>query len=361
MSRDLVSIIWIVMTASAGFLVVARVVTLRRRPEIWWVAHTLTFAGIALGCALMIDEDGVNRRLAIPNVAHLLADLCIVIAGCLIVIYLGFLLWQEPRHVLIRGITVVAGATAATMITGWIFAPIHDLYYPTARDIPIVGGLVAYELAFHAYVLAVLCFNVAFLSTADRVVATRDPAGSLNRLVGWSVVIIGVGQLVHLAKVLPAFRGDALLLGNLGDLITLIGVVGTSVVNTVIFLGPRLSLARRSHQLLHELEPLNAHLLRAYPQVHVASIHPPPWRVSLRAERVMIEIGDALSLLRVDKQAARACPYTAVIHALLTGAALQGSTTSTMSAMSALPTPRSRAEEERLLIELSRRVRADAS
>jgi len=350
-----------VMSASAGFLVLARVVTLRRRPEIWWVAHTLTFAGIALGCALMIDEDGFNRRLGIPNVAHLLADLCIVLAGYSVVIYLGFLLWREPRPVLIRGITVLAAAAAATMFVGWTFAPIHDVSYPTARDIPMVGGLVAYELAFHLYVLAVLCFNATFLATADRVVATRDPAGSLNRLVGASVVIIGVGQLVHLAKVLPAFRGDALLLGNAGDLITLIGVVGTSVVNTVIFLGPRLSLARRSHRLLHELEPLNAHLLRAYPEVHVASIHPPPWRVSLRAERVMIEIGDALSLLRVDKQTAGTCPYTAVTHALLCGATGQGSTTSTVTAMSALPTPHSRAEEETMLIELSRRVRTDAS
>lgn len=361
MNRYLVSGIWTVMAASAGVLVMVRVVTLRRRPEIWWVAYTLTFAGIALGCALMVDEAGFNRRLGTPNLAHLLADLCIVVAGCSVVIYLGFLRWQEPRPALIGGITALACTAAAIMIAGWLSAPIHDVYYPTARDIPIVGGLVAYELAFHLYVLAVLCLNVAVLSTADRLVATRDPAGTLTRLVALSVVIIGIGQLIHLVKLTPGTRDKAVLLGNLGDLITVIGIVGSSVVNMVIFLGPRLSLARRSHRLLHELEPLNAKLLRAYPQVHVSSINPPPWRVTLRAERVMIEIGDALSLLRLDRAGAQVCPFTAVTHALRSGSTDQTSKTSTVSAMSALPTPRSRAEEELMLIELSRRVRADAS
>lgn len=360
MPRDAVSAIWIVMAVSAGLLVGARVVTLRRRPEIWWTAYTITFAAIALGCTLMVDEDGFNHLLGVPNLAHLLADLCIVFAGWSVVNYLKFLLWQEPRTVLVAGITVLAAAAAAIMITGWVSAPIHDLYYPTARDIPIVGGLIAYELTFHLYVLAVLCINVAFLSTANRVLATRDPAGPLNVFVGISVVIIGVGQLIHLVKLLPAFRSYSVMLGNLGDLITLIGIVGSSAVNMIIFFGPRLRLARRSHRLLQELEPLSTQLLRAYPVVHVSSIKPPPWRLSLRAERVMIEIGDALSLLRVDEADALVCPFAAVTHSLRSDSD-QTSSTSTVSAMSALPRARSRAEEENLLLELSRRVRSDAS
>lgn len=74
----------------------------------------------------------------------------------------------------------------------------------------------------------------------------------------------------------------------------------------------------------------------------------------------MIEIGDALSLLRVDEADALVCPFAAVTHSLRSDSD-QTSSTSTVSAMSALPRARSRAEEENLLLELSRRVRSDAS
>lgn len=353
-------LVWTLVSASAGGLVLARVIALRRRPELWWIAYTSTFVGIAIGCALMSNEDGINRRLGVPNLAHLLADLCIVAAGCSIVIYMGFLVWRKPRTSFIRANVLVAVVVASIMVVGWTLAPIHDTYYPISREIPITGGLVAYEMTFHLYVIAFLAFNLAGLIVADPSVAPADPAAKLNRVVGASILVIGAGQIIHLVKVIPRLRSDSVFLGNLGDLVTLIGIVGVSVCNTVIFLGPRMSLARRSRRLLRELDPLHARLLRAYPQIHVSSVEIYPWRVSLRAERTIIEIGDALCLLPVDPAVANRCPFAAVSEAL-DARARRMAPTDTVSAMSVLPVPGARAEEERLLIKLSRRVRADAS
>ena len=188
---------------------------------------------------------------------------------------------------------------------------------------------------------------------------SRDPAATLNWVVRGSIFVIVAGQLVLLSRLAPGLRESALPVGLLGDLITLAGNVGVSVANTVIFLGPRLTLARRSRNLLRDLDPLSTHLLASYPQVHVDSMKVPWWRPSLRAERTLIEISDALCLLRVPRGSQNPCPFALVSRTLLSkGVPTEGCSD---AAVTVLPTPRTRDEEESMLVTLSRQVRADAS
>lgn len=343
--------LWLVVALAGCVAVVARLVTLRRRPEIWWISLTLALVSIFVGAAFLANEAAVNQALGTLNVAYLLSCLAFTISAGATTVYMHTLQHQQPKRSVVWGLVAATGIVCLTLTVLWVLAPVHTQEFSKFRDIPLSPVLIAFECVFHLLFLpvnsnvAAVCFRLA------RDAPATDPARRFGLYVnGSSNLVVVLAQLLYLARAIlqPVIGASALAFAAVADLLTVIAVLGMCTGTTALLAVPHLLHVLRSRQLARTLRPLWTRTLELYPAVSMRG----GWRIRNRstyqAERMLIEIADGLRLLPVPDLAS-ADPYRIVAEAFRQ----PDHNVDHRFASEILPTPTSRLEEEEQMLRLA--------
>jgi hypothetical protein len=348
--------LWFLVAAAPLVALLVRLISLRRRPEIWWLSFTITLLGIFAGSLLLTDERAFNQFLGAPNVTYLLSCLAFIAAGGAVTIYVHTLRRATPSGKIVALITALVLAEALILILLWGMAPIHVQEVGKFRAVPLTWSLVMFEWLFHASFVPILLNVVVCTVVLARATPPGDPARRMGLLIiGVANGVDVVAHLLYLARasLQPVVGDKALVLASVADLITLVAVAGIGAGTISFLLMPQLLHSRRSFRLARTLRPLWRRALDLYPEVGM----PGAWRIrarqSLQTERMLIEIADALRLLPVTSTVARD-PYDAIARSLLQP---QARRKPQRTALAILPVATSRLEEEEQVLELARRYK----
>lgn len=318
---------------------------MRARPQIWWVSFTSSLVFIAVASVILAQESAVNEAVGVPNVAYLLSNLAFTVAAGSVQVYVHTLRSVRPSP---RWIGVHVGTAiilVAVQSVGWLLAPVHDPTYRNFRDFPVTLESHGFEVVFHLYLGAVVA-NVAVGAFGQ---LRHAPADDPGRRWGLWAITVGAGvdvaaQALYLLRLAlqPMIGPPALGYAAAADVITVISMTGI-VCGTVSFLlVPRMTAVWRARQLVVELGPLHERLLRLRPEVAVvlplsrANRHP-----EVVAERMLIEMQDALRMIMVDPAAGEP-PDLAVVRTLREPQSAEAG----RPASAVLPRPRTRIAEE---------------
>ena len=351
--------IWLLVCLAPLVAIVARVLSLRRRPEIWWLAFTLTLVGIMAGCVLLVNEAAVNQLLRVPNLSYLLSNLGFLLAGGSVTIFVHTLRHNQPSLSVAGGIAAATTGAGAVLVLLWLVAPIHSQDVASFRAIPLSPTLIVSETVFHVLFIAVLA-NVAICAAT---LARQTPAGDPARRIGLIIIAASstldvVAHLVYLARVAlqPTIGSPALAIATVADLVTVIAVLGICVGTTALLAVPRLLQFVRARRLAQELRPLWYRTLELFPEVAMRGGWRLRGRTDLQSERMLIEIADALRLLPVPvSETNDPCAVVAEAFRHPSPRSSAGRT-----AAEALPTPTSRLDEEEQLLRLAHAYRPNS-
>lgn len=350
-----VSVLWAGVAVACAVVVVVKVVRLRRRPEVWWMANLIVHFAIGIGSVFMINEAAVNDALGSPNIAHLLFNLAVVVAAGAVVVNTHALRVALPST---RWIVVHCGVCLTVCLAAaiaWSLAPLHEVAYATAREIPITGAVMTYDWIARTYVTAVLVNMIWCLTTTLPLTAHGDPARWAGHVVRIALSVIVVGQLLYLIRlaIQPIVGQRAVALAEASDLAIFVGMVGSAAGHVAMSVGPSVQQRIKARRLISDLRPLWKKLRMLHPEIQASTEATLHGNAALRAERMLIEIGDALSLLRVQRPLDGETDRIQVVVDALRGPT--ASTAKGLTAAAVLPQPMTRAQEESQVRELSRR------
>ena len=345
---------WTVMGLLFIVVVAFRLATRGGRRQIWWVCATIGPAtGIASG-VLIGNAVAVDAILGTPNVAALLSILASLVGACCVFIFWHAVRHESPSNVVISahlGVVVLLGL----IITGiWAASPVFRQTYGGLRHIPLSDPTsVAASLAFYGYYAAsqavsAICAYWALRRPPDHDSGFREPALRLALAVTIPVAISCVfGELAWAAATLRVFAGrDGASAFAVGDLLTMVTMAGYTLTGTIVLFGPRLHRRTQAQHLLGRLSGLWRRIRDLYPAV-VLQPAEPPGRPYLRAQRMLIEIADGLSLLPVP-----AGPHPEPIEAVARALA-HPLEDSGLPATTVLPVAETRQEEEDLFLSIA--------
>lgn len=346
--------LWLLVCLAPCVAIAARVVALRRRPEIWWLAFTLTLIGIFAGSVFLVNEGAVNEFLGVANVSYLLSCLSFTLGAGSVTLYVHTLRKEQPSAAVVALLVAATAAVWLTLVLLWVAAPVHEEGFARFRDVPLSAAITAFEWIFHLVFIPVMT-NVAICAFG---LSRRTQQGDPARRVG--LIMIGVGNSLDVvAHLLYLFRvsfqpliGDpALAVATAADLITVVAVFGICAGTTALLAVPQLLHSLRALRLTKTLRPLWRRTLELYPEVALRGGWRTQSRATLQAERMLIEIADAMRLLPVFEPGSdETDPYALIAAAFRqppTGA--EGR----LAAAATLPTPTSRLEEEQQMLTLA--------
>lgn len=331
-----------------------KLLTRRGRRQVWWTCGTAApatsvAAGVVLGNGHQIDE-----LLREPNVAVLIAGLFSVVGNACCFMFWHAVRADNAEPAILRRHMIVAAAVGLAMIGFWLIAPVHTYAYSSYRVIPVTWQLVGYAVVFGLYFIAALSYAIKtasglLRSPEDHDPGLRDPA--IRFAVGLNLPGAGLGiagQVLYLMRLpVQAYAPEtAAGLVAVGDFCLLAAMAIYAVAGMVALAGPRVAAAARHRRLIASLDPLWRRLRALYPAIALPEA-PVSARLDLRAGRMLIEIGDGLSLLRVTPD--HRSPIEEVAHALATVDRGPG----TAPASQALPVPTTAREEEQLFVAVS--------
>lgn len=336
--------------------VLFKLFTRRGRHQIWWTCGTAAPATSAAAGVVLGNEHQVGELFHQPNVAVLIAGLFSVVGNaCCFMFWHAVRAVDNPEPAILRRHMLVAVAVGLAMIGFWLAAPVHAYAYSSYRVVPVTWQLVGYAVVFELHCIAALSYAIKssyglLRSPEDHDPGLRDPAIRFAVALNLPGAGLGIaGQVFYLMRL--AVQGyapeRAAGLVAVGDFCLLAAMAIFAVAGVVVLAGPRVAAAARRRRLIASLEPLWRRLRALYhaialPEAQVSV------RSDLRAGRMLIEIGDGLSLLRIapdDRD-----PIEAVAHAL---AAVDGAP-GTAPASQALPVPTTASEEEQLFLAVSK-------
>ena len=347
---------WLLVCLAPAVAVVVRLVTLRHRPQIWWLALTISLGAISIASMLLVNEDAVNQALGVANISYLLSCVLYVVAAGAVTMHVHTLRHEQPSRLVLWTLAAATAAACATLVVLWIAAPVHTGGFRRFRDIPLSPTLVAFEWVFHLLFIPVL-INVAVCAFG---IARRTPDLDPARRVGVTLTAVGVlidvmAHVLYLvrASAQPAMGTKALLASTAADIVTIAAVFCIGLGATVVLAWPPLVHTIRAYRLARTLRPLWQRVLELHPEVAMRG----GWRTrnqpTLRAERMLVEIADALYLVRLPRTADVATdPYPVIARVLRSPTSIT-TDSDTRPAAAALPTPTSRLEEEAQLLELA--------
>jgi hypothetical protein len=348
--------LWAGVSITCGIVVMVKLIMLRRRPEVWWITNLIAFLAIGVGSAFMINESAVNDFLGTPNVAQLLFNVCVAIAAGAVSIYSYTLRVAQPTAQRITQHAGICLAVCVAIVVAWAAAPLHDLSYPHAREIPVTGAVMTYDWIYHIYIAGVVANMTICVFATVPLTAHGDPARWAGYEIGVAQVIIVSGQLLYMARlaVQPIVGAEALVLAAAADVAILIGMLGVAAGSITMSVGPHVLQHVRARRLVGDLRPLWSQLRALHPEVQVSSgiLRGSP---ALRAERMLIEIGDALSILQVTRPRDAGTDRMTIVVDALRETGLPHDT-ECVTAAALLPQPTTRAEEEDQARELARRL-----
>lgn len=347
-------VLWTVAGLLFIVVVVFRLATRRGRRQVWWVCGTLGPAsGIASG-VLYGNTVAVDTFLGTPNAAVLLATLTSVTGACCLLIFWHVVRNAAPSKVIVSvhlGVAVLLGV----ILTGvWATASVYDRAYANSRDIPFTDPAhLTTSLLFHAYfgasqAVTAICAWQALRRPPGHDVGFKEPAlrAALIIVVPASAAAF-LGTVAWVIAELSSSAGvDGSAAFRAGDVLVLVAMVGYTVMCSTVLAGPRLHHYFHSQQLVRRLSSLWSRIRDLYPAV-VLPAEQTPKRPSLRAQRMLIEIGDGLNLLPVPTGADEE-PVQAVARALADPRQHGG-----QPAAAILPSAGTRREEEALFLSIA--------
>jgi hypothetical protein len=344
------TVAWTVMGLLLAVVVAIRLATRRGRRQIWWVCATLGPAtGIAAGI-FFGNTAAVDAFFGTPNIAILLATLATLTGACCLFIFWHAVRHESPHRLVISAHLGVAVLLAVLIIGNWATSPVYDRTYASPRDIPLsdprnVGAsliCIGYYAAAQA-VTAIFAYQ-ALRRPPGHDAGFQEPAlRAALIIVIPSAVVYLVGQLAWATAYLSYFTG----LGGrgafaVGDLLMMMAMAGYAAMGITVLAGPRLHRHIHSRRLLVQLSGLWRRIRELYPAIALP-LAGTPSRPYLRAQRMLIEIADGLTLLPVPATAAHPEPINAVARALAHPGENVG-----LPAAAVLPAAETRRQEEEL-------------
>ena len=280
-------------------------VLLTRRREVWRTAFTLSVICAALAITLWVFRSQIDAWLGVWNVANLASHCVWVIGNGLTLISLEGMKQAQLSRRLVRVHLGAAGVAVAMMIICWWRAPIHSQFHEDLAPLADSLALTLYYGIFYGFMGWCLARAAWFCLGSRRAFRRADPAR------GASLLIIGfasIGGLVviglYFASILARFlRGrEAPELTRLGNVILPWPFLGLAVGVLSLVVVPWVISAADTFAHWSALRPLWIDLTRRCPQVHLnpAGSGGPLERLRMREERMIIEIHDALRLIKVD-------------------------------------------------------------
>lgn len=356
--------IWIIGALLCTVAISWRLSSIHERPQLWWWAFSLTLLAIAAGSTFLANEHAIDRAAGIPHIAYLGSNLSFTVAAGSVQVFIHCLrrgaLEPDPRWV--RTHIITAAVVVAVITVGWLRAPVHNWTYTRFRDVPVDRWALAYDGAFHVYLGAVLA-NVAVVSVQQ---LRTTPGYDHGRRIG--LILIGIGGVVdvaahilYLARTVsqPHAGRRVLVLASVADILTVVCLAAITAGTISFHLVPRLVTYQRSVQFMTAIAPLWRRILQLYPQVELRHDgrllgH----SAGIRAERMLIEIQDALRLMQVPVGTE---PFPAILNTLADPSWIDGHSGRTTSAVRALPTCATRQDEETLVLALANQYRSETS
>jgi hypothetical protein len=347
-----VHVLWTVAGLLFIVVVVFRLATRRGRRQVWWVCGTLGPATGIVSGVLYGNTVAVDTFLGTPNAAVLLATLTSATGGCCLFIFWHVVRNEAPSKVTVSvhlGVAVLLGVILTSI---WAAAPVYDRAYADPRDIPFTDPAhLTTSLLFHVYFAApqavtAICACQALQRPPGHDLGFKEPA-----LRAALIIVVPASAAAFLGTVAwvvaeLSYSADGSAAFRVGDLLILVAMVGYTVTCGTVLAGPRLHHYFHSQQLVRRLSTLWSRIRDLYPAV-VLPAGQTPKRPSLRAQRMLIEIGDGLNLLPVPARADEE-PVQAVARALADPTQNGG-----QPAAAILPTAGTRREEEALFLSIA--------
>lgn len=274
---------------------------------VWRTSFTACLVAVAVAFTLYRFRLEIDQGTGIWNFTGLLAHIIFLVAAVFLCVYLDTLRMPTVAATRIRAYAIVGVIAAVVMIASWRLAPVHDRPLDDLLPLAENTSVIVYCLTFWLCLAASLTLMAWTCLAEGRTFRRNDPARSV------SLFLIGVSGIGAIAVILlwstsllarhitgrepPALKaiGDALLPWPL-----LINAAGVLSLLAVPYLGALLRAVRTSS----DLNPLWTALITRYPEVHLP-IEPaggPLLRVQTRNERVIIEIRDALRIIRDNQE-----------------------------------------------------------
>lgn len=347
------TVAWTLMGLLFTVVVAFRLATRQGRRQIWWVCATVGPAtGIASGI-LIGNTAAVDAALGTPNAAGLLATLAALVGACCLFVFWHTVRHASPSKVVISvhvGVAVVLGM----IITGiWATAPVYDLTYGSPRDLPLSDpAYVVPSLLYNGYYAAsqavtAICAYQVLRNPPEHDAGFQEPALRVALMIVLpSAVVCLVGQVAWATAELSYFTGFGAAAFAVGDLLIMMAMAGYAAMGITVLAGPRLHRHMHSRQLVRRLSGLWVRIRELYPTVALP-LAETPGRPYLRAQRMLIEIGDGLSLLPVPAPDAPH-PIEAVARALAHPSERTGP-----PATAVLPTAETRGQEENMFLTIA--------
>ncbi|HET9648549.1 MAG TPA: DUF6545 domain-containing protein, partial [Microlunatus sp.] len=221
------------------------------------------------------------------------------------------------------------------------------------RDIPLSEpAYVTTSLLYNGYYAAsqavtAICAYQALRRPPGHDAGFHEPALRLALIIVIpSAVVCFAGQLAWATAELSYFTGFGGSAFAVGDVLIMMAMAGYTAMGITVLVGPRWHRHLHSQQLLRRLSGLWSRIRRLYPTVTLP-LADTPGRPYLRAQRMLIEIADGLSLLPVPA-GAHPEPIQAVARALAHPGDDPG-----VPATTVLPTAETRREEEALYLSIA--------
>lgn len=348
------TVAWTVMGLLFAIVVAFRLATRRGRRQVWWVCATIGPAtGIASGL-LIGNTTAVDTMLGTPNTAGLLATLAALIGGCCLFIFWHAVRHESPSKLVISAHLGIATLLGVIITSIWATAPVYNQTYASPRDLPLSDpAYVGPSLLYNGYYAAsqavtAICAHQALRRPPDHDAGFREPAlrAALIIIIP-SAVICFVGQLAWAAAELSYFIGfDPSMIFAVGDVFIMIAMAGYTVMGITVLVGPRWHRHIHSQRLMNQLGGLWGRIRDLYPTITLP-IDETPNRPYLRAQRMLIEIADGLSLLPVPVEA-YPDPIEAVAQTLAHPSNDPG-----LPASAVLPIAETREQEENLFLSIA--------
>lgn len=345
------TVAWTVMGLLFTIVVAFRLATRRGRRQVWWVCATIGPAtGIASGL-LIGNTTAVDTMLGTPNTAGLLATLAALVGGCSLFIFWHAVRHESPSKLVISAHLGIASLLGVIITSIWATAPVYDQTYGSPRDLPLSDpAYVAPSLLYNGYFAAsqavtAICAYQALTRPPGHDAGFREPALRVALIIVIpSAVACFVGQVAWAAAELSYFTGTGSAAAfAAGDLLIMAAMAGYTAMGITVLVGPRWHRHIHAQHLVRQLSGLWGRLRELYPTVTLP-LDETPSRPYLRAQRMLIEIADGLSLLSVPVEA-HPDPIEAVARALAHSGNRQGPPAATV-----LPTAETRRQEEDLYL-----------
>ncbi len=341
--------LWIIAAGFALPVAALRIVTRRGSVRVWWAFYTASLITGAFGLCLFATEHAVNAVVGVPNLGFLLAHLCLIAAAGLTMMFLHTIRSEIPDRAAMVWQALLAFVVGLLLLALWTMQPIHteNLAY---RQLPVEIYAVLYNWTLAIYYGGVLLY----CAICTYRLRNETPLSDRTLRVGFAVntIAAAAGFLavgVFVMSVQLAYSGywaASNLLLALAEPLVPLSFAGFVAGAALFALGPTMQERARARRLIVSLTPLWRRLRELYPAVAFSPtpLTGPP---TLRAGRMLIEIGDGLALLRVepgDRDAIGAVAHALTSHDIDVQAE---------PAAGILPTPATTQEEEQLFVAIS--------